>query len=59
MIAVWHEFHDLPSTEQRKACWIEVTEIKFDDGDVLRGAVYWSSSAETGCDLPQERVGVA
>lgn len=49
---IWHfgEFHDLPSTAQRKCRWVQVGRRA--DGAIL--CREWSSSVETGCDLPTE-----
>jgi hypothetical protein len=56
MTLVWHEFHDLPDTPTRKACWVEVKEYQLVTGKLWRTlGNYWSSSRETGADLPQER----
>ncbi len=52
---VWHEFHDLPDTKDRKHCWVETIDFKLEDGRVSkRPHAYWSSSKATGTDLPLE-----
>jgi hypothetical protein len=45
-----HDFYDLPTTAERKNRWVQV--VRRPNGAIL--CVEWSTSVETGWDLPLE-----